>query len=73
MVGGGMRQAGVLAAAGGSFFLMRELFQRYIKKRHRTLTALMHRLASYAAPPKDQQPLLEGRIAPERVTPTTQG
>ncbi|MCZ6916446.1 MAG: hypothetical protein O7I93_06705 [Gemmatimonadetes bacterium] len=35
------------------------------------LTALMHRLASYAAPPKNQQPLLENRIAPERVTPTT--
>ena len=61
----------VLGAGFGSFFVIRKLFQRYIKKRHQTLTALMHRLASYAAPPKAQQPLLEGRIAPERATPTT--
>ncbi len=59
------------SAIGGSILVTRKLFQRYIKKRHRVLTALMHRLASYAAPPKDQRPLLEGRIAPERVTPTT--
>ena len=61
----------VMAAAVGSFFGMRTAFKHYIKNRHRTLTALMHRLANHAAPPKNQPLLLQDRIAPEKVTPTT--
>jgi serine/threonine protein kinase len=57
------------SAIGGSFFGMRKLFQRYIQKRHRKLTALMHRLAGYARP-KNPQALLEHKLIEEKVTPT---
>jgi len=74
VIGAGLLEAvpAVVAAIfGGSYLTLRTVFKRMINKRHRLLSGLMEKLASYAGP-TSQPPLLEAAsVEEEKVTPTT--
>ena len=74
VIGAGLLEAvpAVVAAIfGGSYLTLRTVFKRMINRRHRLLSGLMEKLASYTGP-TSQPPLLEAaRAEEEKVTPTT--